>query len=179
MSAPSAAKPSELVRREDDRGVVTLTLTTPQNRNALGLAMIDTLIVAFADIAKDESARVIVLTGEGAALSGGHDLKEIQAHRNDPDRGRAFNEKHHGPLRDAHAGDRRPAEAGDRGGRGRGDGGGLPAGRRLRSGRCGRARALWAFGRQQRALLFVAAGCGRPRGVAQARDGDGADREAL
>ncbi len=92
MSAPSAAKPSELVRREDDRGVVTLTLATPQNRNALGLAMIDTLIVTFADIAKDESARVVVLTGEGAALSGGHDLKEIQAHRNDPDRGRAFNE---------------------------------------------------------------------------------------
>ncbi len=93
MSASPAAKPSELVRREDDRGVVTLTLTTPQNRNALGLAMIDTLIVTFADIARDDSARVVVLTGEGAALSGGHDLKEIQAHRNDPDRGRAFDEK--------------------------------------------------------------------------------------
>ena len=88
----SSAPPTELIRREDDSRVVTLTLTQPQNRNALGLAMIDTLIVAFADIAKDPAARVVVLAGEGPALSAGHDLREIQAHRNDPDRGQAFNE---------------------------------------------------------------------------------------
>jgi enoyl-CoA hydratase/carnithine racemase len=93
MPSSSAVKPSELLRREDEAGVVTLTLTAPQNRNALSLAMIDTLILILADIAKDDSARVVVLAGEGPALSGGHDLKEIQAHRNDPDRGRAFNEQ--------------------------------------------------------------------------------------
>ena len=94
MTASSpAARPSALLRRDDDCGVVTLTLTTPHNRNALSLAMIDTLIVAFAEIAKDERARVVALAGEGPALSGGHDLKEIQAHRNDPDRGRAYNEQ--------------------------------------------------------------------------------------
>ena len=93
MTASSpAASSAQLVRREDNLGVVTLTLTAPQSRNALGLAMIDTLIVAFADIARDARARVVVLAGEGPALSAGHDLKEIQAHRNDPDRGRAFNE---------------------------------------------------------------------------------------
>jgi enoyl-CoA hydratase/carnithine racemase len=84
---------SELVRRVDEAGVVTLTLSQPQNRNALGLAMIDTLIVAFADLARDSSARVVVLAGEGPALSAGHDLREIQAHRNDADRGRAFYER--------------------------------------------------------------------------------------
>ena len=94
MSAASPAAPSsQLVRRDDDAGVVTLTLTHPQNRNALGLAMIDTLIVAFADLAKDDKARVVVLTGEGPALSAGHDMREIQAHRNDLDRGRAYNEQ--------------------------------------------------------------------------------------
>jgi enoyl-CoA hydratase/carnithine racemase len=92
MSAASAAPASELVRRDEDDGVVTLTLATPQNRNALGLAMIDTLIVGFAEIAKDEKARVIVLTGEGPALSGGHNLREMQAHRNDPDRGHDYYE---------------------------------------------------------------------------------------
>jgi len=35
----------------------------------------------------------VVLAGEGPALSAGHDLREIQAHRNDPDRGRAYNEQ--------------------------------------------------------------------------------------
>jgi enoyl-CoA hydratase/carnithine racemase len=92
MTASPTPASSELIRREDEAGVVILTLAQAQNRNALGLAMIDTLIVAFADIVKDSSARVVVLTGEGPALSAGHDLREIQAHRDDPDQGRAFNE---------------------------------------------------------------------------------------
>jgi enoyl-CoA hydratase/carnithine racemase len=85
--ASPAASSQALLRREDDNGVVTLTLTAPQNRNALSLAMIEALISAFADIANDKKARVVVLTGEGPALSSGHDLREMQAHRNDPDRG--------------------------------------------------------------------------------------------
>ncbi len=88
-----AAAPSQpLLRRGDDGGVATLTLSGP-NRNALSLKMIDTLIIALADIAKDERLRVVVLTGEGPALSGGHDLKEMQAHRADADGGRAFFEE--------------------------------------------------------------------------------------
>jgi enoyl-CoA hydratase/carnithine racemase len=91
MTASSAIAASHgLVRRHDDNGVVTLTLSTPQNRNALSLAMIETLIAGFDSIAGDEKARVVVLAGEGPALSSGHDLKEIQAHRNDIDRGRGF-----------------------------------------------------------------------------------------
>lgn len=90
MSAPPSAL--NLVHRQDDAGVVTLTLSQPQTRNALSLAMIDTLIVALADIAKEASARVVVVAGEGPAFCAGHDLREIQAHRNDPDRGQAFYE---------------------------------------------------------------------------------------
>ena len=94
MTASSAVAASpELVRRDDDNGVVTLTLNAPQNRNALSLAMIETLIAAFGDIAGDEKARVVVLAGEGPALSSGHDLREIQAHRNDADRGRDYYEE--------------------------------------------------------------------------------------
>jgi enoyl-CoA hydratase/carnithine racemase len=91
MPAPSAVTHSrELVRRDDDDRVVTLTLNTPQNRNALSLAMLETLIAALDDIANDDKARVIVLAGAGQALSAGHDLREVQAHRNDCDRGRDF-----------------------------------------------------------------------------------------
>jgi enoyl-CoA hydratase/carnithine racemase len=88
-SSPVAVS-SELFRRDDDNGVVTLTLNTPQNRNALSLAMIESLIAAFDDIARDDRARVVLLSGAGPALSSGHDLKEMQAHRNDCDRGRAY-----------------------------------------------------------------------------------------
>ncbi len=54
--------------------------------------MIDALIVALADLARDDGARVIVLAGDGSALSAGHNLKEMQAHRNDADRGRSYYE---------------------------------------------------------------------------------------
>ena len=91
-AAPSATPSPQILRREDHAGIATLALSGP-NRNALSLKMIDTLIVALADIAKDERLRVVVLTGEGPALSGGHDLKEMQAHRADADGGRAFFEE--------------------------------------------------------------------------------------
>jgi enoyl-CoA hydratase/carnithine racemase len=52
--------------------------------------MIEALIAELDAIANDEKARVVVLAGEGSALSAGHDLKEMQAHRNDADRGHCY-----------------------------------------------------------------------------------------
>jgi enoyl-CoA hydratase/carnithine racemase len=88
-SSPVAAS-FELFRRDDDNGVVTLTLNTPRNLNALSLAMIGALIAEFDAIANDGTARVVVVAGAGSALSAGHDLREMQAHRNDCDRGRGY-----------------------------------------------------------------------------------------
>jgi enoyl-CoA hydratase/carnithine racemase len=79
-----------LLAREDAGGVAVLTLVAPGSRNALGLAMIEALIRAFADIAADPGARVVILAGEGPAFSAGHDLKEIRARRNDSDGGAAY-----------------------------------------------------------------------------------------
>ena len=88
-SSPVAASP-ELFTRENVDGVLTLTLNTPSNLNALSVAMIEALIAEFEAIASDDQARVTVLAGVGSALSAGHDLKEMQAHRNDCDRGRSY-----------------------------------------------------------------------------------------
>jgi len=88
-SSPVAAS-AELFTRDDDDGVVTLILNTPANLNALSLAMIEALIAELDAIANDKTARIVVLTGAGAALSAGHDLREMQAHRNDADRGRCY-----------------------------------------------------------------------------------------
>ena len=87
MTAPA------LLRREDKSGVTTLTLTSAATRNALSLLMIDTLLVAFEEIARDAGVKVVVLAGEGPVFCSGHDLREIQAHSNDEDRGAAFYEK--------------------------------------------------------------------------------------
>lgn len=90
---PSQPAFPALLRRDDDSGVATLTLQSPASRNALSLAMIEALIEAVQAIETDPATRVVVLAGEGPALSAGHDLKELQAHRNDGDRGRAFFER--------------------------------------------------------------------------------------
>ena len=89
-ASPSLAASPELFRRDVNNGVVTLTLNAPKSLNALSLDMLEALIAEFGAIATDDLARVIVLTGVGPALSAGHDLKEMQAHRNDCDRGRAY-----------------------------------------------------------------------------------------
>jgi len=91
----STAPPSSVspLRRDDVSGVATLTLQSPASRNALSLAMIEALIDAFAAIEIERATHVVVLAGAGPALSAGHDLKELQAHRNDGDRGRAFFER--------------------------------------------------------------------------------------
>ena len=92
-SSPSRERPPAPLRRDDASGVTTLTLQSPASRNALSLAMIEALIDALAAIETDPTTRVAVLAGDGPALSAGHDLKELQAHRNDEDRGRAFFEQ--------------------------------------------------------------------------------------
>ncbi|MGQ0740810.1 MAG: enoyl-CoA hydratase [Alphaproteobacteria bacterium] len=74
-----------LSARED--GVLKLTLNRPEARNALSADLIAALQEALDGAAKDETARVVVLAANGSAFCGGHDLKEMQAHRNDFDKG--------------------------------------------------------------------------------------------
>ena len=45
---------------------------------------------ALADAAADPAVHVLVIAAEGSVFSAGHDLKELTAHRGDPDRGRAY-----------------------------------------------------------------------------------------
>ncbi|MGO8738836.1 enoyl-CoA hydratase [Rhodoblastus sp.] len=70
--------------RQDDEGVVTLTLNRPASRNGLSLGMLGALRDALADIETDASARVVVLAGAGPAFCAGHDLKEMRARDYDP-----------------------------------------------------------------------------------------------
>lgn len=80
-SIPKALEAEEpvVLRSQDTRGVVTLTLNRPQAFNALSEAMLAALQRDFDVIAKDESVRVIVLAAEGKAFCAGHDLKEMRA----------------------------------------------------------------------------------------------------
>lgn len=63
----------------DARGVVTLTLNDPARFNALGSEMLTALQQALDDVARDDTARVVVLAGSGKAFCAGHNLKDMAA----------------------------------------------------------------------------------------------------
>ena len=89
-SLATAATNAPAVLRRDEDAVVLLTLNRPASRNALSRAMLAALREALETIAADEGVRCVVIAGEGPAFSAGHDLREMTAHRADPDGGRAF-----------------------------------------------------------------------------------------
>ncbi len=68
-----------LLRSQDSRGVVTLTLNRPRAFNALSEATLASLHREVDAIAQDESVRVVVLAAAGKAFCAGHDLKEMRA----------------------------------------------------------------------------------------------------
>ncbi len=75
-----------------EKGVLRLTLHNPP-ANALSIALMEALLAELAAAAEDPDVRVVVLSAAGKLFSAGHDLKEMTAHRADPDRGRGFFEK--------------------------------------------------------------------------------------
>ncbi len=68
-----------LLRSQDARGVVTLTLNRPQAFNSLSEAMLSALQTELELIGRDETARAVVIAGAGRAFCAGHDLKEMLA----------------------------------------------------------------------------------------------------
>lgn len=65
-----------LIGRTRARGIETLTLDSPHNRNALSAALVGELASCLADCAKEDAARAIVLTHTGNTFSAGADLKD-------------------------------------------------------------------------------------------------------
>ena len=68
-----------LLRSQDPRGVITLTLNRPQAFNSLSEAMLESLQLELDTIARDPAARLLVIKAAGKAFCAGHDLKEMRA----------------------------------------------------------------------------------------------------
>ncbi|MFQ5993675.1 MAG: enoyl-CoA hydratase-related protein [Acidiferrobacterales bacterium] len=64
----------QLLLSTDDRGVTTLTLNRPERHNAFDDQLIEALLAALRQIERDNSVRVVVLTGTGKSFSSGADL---------------------------------------------------------------------------------------------------------
>jgi methylglutaconyl-CoA hydratase len=76
-SAAEAA--GRLLHTEIARGVATVTLDSPHNRNALSSALIEQLLAALAEVTADDAVRAIVLSHAGPVFCSGADLKETAA----------------------------------------------------------------------------------------------------
>ncbi|MFE4527943.1 enoyl-CoA hydratase family protein [Streptomyces anulatus] len=64
-----------LIGRTADRGVTTLTLDSPANRNALSASLVGELRAALAACAADDTVRAVLLTHTGTTFCAGADLK--------------------------------------------------------------------------------------------------------
>lgn len=67
-----------LARYTDENGITTLTLNQPDRRNSLSMSMLEALLEALGDIAKDDATRVVVIAAAGKVFCAGHDLREIR-----------------------------------------------------------------------------------------------------
>jgi enoyl-CoA hydratase/carnithine racemase len=72
--------------------ILRLTLGNPP-ANALSLELMEALQWSLDAAADDDSTRVIVIAAAGKLFSGGHDLKQMSAHRADADHGAAYFER--------------------------------------------------------------------------------------
>jgi enoyl-CoA hydratase/carnithine racemase len=80
----SASDEPLVLHGRDARGVVTLTLNRPAAFNALSEAFLAALQAQLDALARDESARVLIIAARGRAFCAGHDLREMLAHPQEP-----------------------------------------------------------------------------------------------
>lgn len=68
-----------LLRQDDGRGLVTLTLNRPEAFNALSEELLAALQTELAQLAQEPDLRVVVIEAAGKAFCAGHDLKQMRA----------------------------------------------------------------------------------------------------
>lgn len=86
MSAPQGPR----VTATSSAGVMTITLDSPHNRNALSDQLVEELLAGLAEAETDDDVRCVVLTHTGNTFCAGADLSEARANTaDDPARARA------------------------------------------------------------------------------------------
>jgi enoyl-CoA hydratase len=70
---------------EKHAGFAVVTLNRPDEMNALSRELRQDFVTAIEDCSRDESIRVLIITGKGKAFCAGFDLKELSASDTNPD----------------------------------------------------------------------------------------------
>ena len=72
----SKALEKDILIRNDEDGITTLTLNRPDSGNSLSHSLVEQLQKTFSSIASDPSVHVVILTAKGRLFCTGHDLNE-------------------------------------------------------------------------------------------------------
>lgn len=65
-------------------GIATLTLNRPEKRNAINLAMLESLQQQLTALEQHREVRVVVIRGAGSVFCAGRDLREMRQQQQDP-----------------------------------------------------------------------------------------------
>ncbi len=79
-----------LIKSELNNTILHLILNDPQNQNTLSLEMIDALNKKLQDASTNNKIKVIVISSTGNVFSAGHNLKDLNSKRSDPDNGKKY-----------------------------------------------------------------------------------------
>lgn len=94
VSKSTEQQANESVLLRDDRdSMAVLTLNRPKARNCLSEELLNALQREIDEIAESKTVKVAIINANGPVFSSGHDIKELEAHRSDPDGGRGYYEK--------------------------------------------------------------------------------------
>lgn len=72
------------VQTHSEGGVLTIALCRPERKNALNIAMYETLVTTLREAAADDEVRAVVFTGEGGAFTSGNDLHDFMTNAGQP-----------------------------------------------------------------------------------------------
>ena len=81
---------NEFISENIQDNILRVTLNNPSAQNTLSLDMIRRLQTVFENADKNHDIKVIILASSGKIFCAGHNLKEINNHRSDPDKGLGF-----------------------------------------------------------------------------------------
>jgi enoyl-CoA hydratase/carnithine racemase len=79
-----------ILHRDDTDHIATLTMDAPERLNALSDEMLAAMQDNLDAIADDKAIRAVIIRGTGKAFCAGHDLKQMQAGRQQKDAGAAY-----------------------------------------------------------------------------------------
>lgn len=83
FTTKTSEQSSPVLLELNDKGLATITLSNPRERNALSVAAMEALLGHLKKLAQEPSLRVVVLRAEGPVFCAGHNIKDMKAAEGD------------------------------------------------------------------------------------------------